>query len=458
MPMTRNRPGVPSYGGHPFPVTLDGSIKVCDTLDGERRPTLKTAENTTNTAFTQTIEVRAWMLWVVEARFKRLAKRAAKLGIAAPTFKVDSTRENRWRDENGRPQVDVYATLTITGDPVTFDVIIDFSAEGGTLGGGFDVVFDPAALAFVGLTSTDPADTTFDPAFGRDPDFLSGLLQSWAVGNFNGITGPALVGSVQFQVLPTMGAATIVAVTPTMGIAGPWVSATDFVTILNPDYNQVEVRKLGVCGDSEPDLGEQCDDGNTTPGDGCSAVCLVEAGFICTDAIASIPGIPPIPPVPSVCNIELPEVEICTLVTLNPDMVSDFSDADAIVGDGCDAFSQGIPVGVVGAVDGTYRLKVTNTGGETLVNVRINAADFGLVNEPIPAACGDLDPGEMCIINFADPGYPSLEMLDVCTALGPVNKIASVDGEGMFTGIPVSDDDPASVDCVVERSQVSGPY
>jgi len=56
-----------------------------------------------------------------------------------------------------------------------------------------------------------------------------------------------------------------------------------------------------VCGDSEPDPGEQCDDGNLANGDGCSAVCLVEAGFVCTPAIASIPGNPPTPPVPSSC-------------------------------------------------------------------------------------------------------------------------------------------------------------
>jgi len=41
-----------------------------------------------------------------------------------------------------------------------------------------------------------------------------------------------------------------------------------------------------VCGDSEPDPGEQCDDGNLSNGDGCSSTCTVEAGFECTDAIA----------------------------------------------------------------------------------------------------------------------------------------------------------------------------
>ena len=43
---------------------------------------------------------------------------------------------------------------------------------------------------------------------------------------------------------------------------------------------------LLVCGDSEPDAGEECDDGNTTPGDGCSATCTIEPGFDCSQAIA----------------------------------------------------------------------------------------------------------------------------------------------------------------------------
>ncbi|MEP1447218.1 MAG: M4 family metallopeptidase [Paraglaciecola sp.] len=37
-----------------------------------------------------------------------------------------------------------------------------------------------------------------------------------------------------------------------------------------------------ICGDSQLDLGEMCDDGNSTGGDGCSATCQVESGFACT--------------------------------------------------------------------------------------------------------------------------------------------------------------------------------
>ena len=77
----------------------------------------------------------------------------------------------------------------------------------------------------------------------------------------------------------------------------------------------VPVSALADCGDSEPDPGEQCDDGNTTDGDGCSSTCtVVEAGFGCTQAIASVPDpndplVPLVPPVPSVCNL-IPDAPI----------------------------------------------------------------------------------------------------------------------------------------------------
>lgn len=153
-----------------------------------------------------------------------------------------------------------------------------------------------------------------------------------------------------------------------------------------------------------------------------------------------------VPPLP------MPAIELCTQVTLNPNMRDDFSDADALTGDGCDIFDQSVPVGVAGMVDGTYRLKITNTGDETLVNVRINAPDFGLEDQPIPADCGDLDPGEMCVIDFDEPDdtFIGLKVFDVCEAPGSVTKMATVDADGANSEIPVSDDDPAIVECVVD--------
>ena len=42
-------------------------------------------------------------------------------------------------------------------------------------------------------------------------------------------------------------------------------------------------EELPICGDGMLDLGEVCDDGNMDDGDGCSSVCEVEDGWVCTD-------------------------------------------------------------------------------------------------------------------------------------------------------------------------------
>jgi cysteine-rich repeat protein len=36
-----------------------------------------------------------------------------------------------------------------------------------------------------------------------------------------------------------------------------------------------------ICGDGKVDQGEDCDDNNTTPGDGCSTTCTIESGYTC---------------------------------------------------------------------------------------------------------------------------------------------------------------------------------
>jgi cysteine-rich repeat protein len=46
-----------------------------------------------------------------------------------------------------------------------------------------------------------------------------------------------------------------------------------------------------LCGDGLLDAGEQCDDGNNSPGDGCSRGCIIEGGFVCNNGTA-----------PSSCN------------------------------------------------------------------------------------------------------------------------------------------------------------
>lgn len=99
----------------------------------------------------------------------------------------------------------------------------------------------------------------------------------------------------------------------------------------NSGMTIVRAEAAGVCGDSSPDNGEQCDDGNASNGDGCSSTCQVETGFVCTLAIAGAP------PMPSQCVTDTDldgvgdDVDNCVNV-FNPQQVDTAGDG---VGDAC---------------------------------------------------------------------------------------------------------------------------
>src|SRR5690606_39003554 len=42
-----------------------------------------------------------------------------------------------------------------------------------------------------------------------------------------------------------------------------------------------------ACGNGVLNVGEQCDDGDTAPGDGCDELCQQEEGWLCTGAPSS---------------------------------------------------------------------------------------------------------------------------------------------------------------------------
>ncbi len=54
------------------------------------------------------------------------------------------------------------------------------------------------------------------------------------------------------------------------------VEETGDDAVLGPYQLEVETRALNVCGNGLAEAGEFCDDGNTAPGDGCSATCQSE--------------------------------------------------------------------------------------------------------------------------------------------------------------------------------------
>ncbi len=133
------------------------------------------------------------------------------------------------------------AVIAAIGDVVTFDVVMDFSGDGErTLGGGFDIAFDTAGLAFESYQVADFG----DPFFSRPADLLDGLLESGAFGDFGGLSGPATVASVAFTVVGV--GEYDISTSGTMGDGGPFISAIDFTTELDVDYFGARVSSVPV--------------------------------------------------------------------------------------------------------------------------------------------------------------------------------------------------------------------
>ena len=93
------------------------------------------------------------------------------------------------------------------GDTIEVSVHMDFSDDP-TLGGGFDIIFDPSLVSYNANTYiTDPA-LGSDPFFTRDDNPAAAAanrveveadrLAGAAFGDFAGLSGPALVGPLTF--------------------------------------------------------------------------------------------------------------------------------------------------------------------------------------------------------------------------------------------------------------------
>ncbi|HEY6175053.1 MAG TPA: DUF4215 domain-containing protein, partial [Kofleriaceae bacterium] len=156
------------------------------------------------------------------------------------------------------------------------------------------------------------------------------------------------------------------------------------------------------CGDGDLETGEQCDDGNAMPGDGCSASCQIEPGWVCIS-----PGSPCL------------HLMYCgDGVVTAPEMCDD---GNAMPGDGCSGACQiepnyacptpgqpcvstivcgdGIVEGLEACDDGT----TTGTHGCSADCMMVTAGwtcppAGGACTMTTTAMCGDahLDPGEQC--------------------------------------------------------------
>ena len=119
-----------------------------------------------------------------------------------------------------------------SGASLSVDLYMNFS-DAPTLGGGLDVHYDGSLLNFISfsfnptfLSVTDPL-LTCPGAIGCDQIDQPNTVYDISFGNFAGIGGPFLVGTLVFNVIGTGSAALLTA--ETTGLAGPFVSATTYV-------------------------------------------------------------------------------------------------------------------------------------------------------------------------------------------------------------------------------------
>lgn len=82
------------------------------------------------------------------------------------------------------------------GNQVSLQLNMDFSADP-TLGGGVDITFDNILLSFASFTFNSTLGD--DPSLQRQPDVTPGLLTGLGFGNFNGLSGPSVVGTLIFN-------------------------------------------------------------------------------------------------------------------------------------------------------------------------------------------------------------------------------------------------------------------
>lgn len=114
------------------------------------------------------------------------------------------------------------------GDLITLDVLMDFTGDP-TLGGGTDIFYDASVLSYqsFGFTSTSLA---LDTDFSRSPDVLSNELEGLSFGNFNGLSGPGVVGTLTFQVIAFGDVVLSMAETDNLLAGGAFTSATTFTS------------------------------------------------------------------------------------------------------------------------------------------------------------------------------------------------------------------------------------
>lgn len=127
-------------------------------------------------------------------------------------------------------------------------------------------------------------------------DYDGANLNYNSSGSFSGSSGTINLSGGVHQVLlraddvltdftaRTLPLGTIVSIPVTVTVLGEYEGSEQAIELtlpVAPPWNQ----PAAICGNGTVESGEQCDDGNTTPGDGCDASCQTETVTVCGDSV-----------------------------------------------------------------------------------------------------------------------------------------------------------------------------
>ena len=180
-----------------------------------------------------------------------------------------------------------------------------------------------------------------------------------------------------------------------------------------------------VCGNGSLGAGERCDDGNTLPGDGCTATCTVEPGWTCPS-----PGSP--------CK----RIAFCGDSAVTLDIGEQCDDGNTLGGDGCSPQCM---------VEPNY---VCPTPGKPCISTVV--CDDGKITGSEQCDDGNTVAGDGCGATCQlEPGW-------TCPIVG-VPCMAKACGDGILAGTEQCDDgntssgDGCSATCRIEDGYACGP-
>ena len=276
--------------------------------------------------------------------------------MIAPYFADVDTREARGAsDEENR----VYYALDTGSTPRRF-IATWFGVD------YFDRSRAPGSNTFQ-LILTDRSDRE---AGDFDVEFRYGDI-NWTTGDASG--GTDGLGGTTARVGFDAGDATRFLTHPLAGESGivDIDDATSNHDIPECPTGSFSYQILGSCGDSIVNASESCDDGNTTPGDGCSSFCTPEPGWVC-------------PPPATVC------FETCGDGDL--DAGEECDDGNTTDGDGCSSSCE--------SEGGACPAATLDATGDAVVTG--NTCAVGDIDAP--ATCGGTNSGGDYAVEFTAPG------------------------------------------------------